>query len=366
MSVDEFRRRVIEAGLLTAEELRGFEASVPEGRRPADGAEYARALVEAGKLTKFQASCVYQGKYRYLVLGQYEILDRLGAGGMGQVFRARHREMDRVVALKILPPERMRSAQLVERFRREVRAAARLIHPNIVTAFDAGEAKGVHFLVMEYVDGRDLSSVVEEHGPLPVEEAVRCVLQAAEGLAYAHEHGVIHRDIKPSNLLLSREGVVKILDMGLARLGEPEKAEGGGDRITGTGQVMGTVDYMAPEQAREARLADHRSDIYSLGCTLYRLLTGRAPYCGESAVEVILAHLQAPIPSLRAVRPEVPLRLELVFQKMVAKRPEDRYQSVREVIEALREVVVLEPVGVRAEGEREGGRILLCRRYFGT
>jgi len=345
VSLEEYRRRLVEAGLFSAEELRQFEQALPPDRRPGDAGDLAAELHRAGRLTRFQAAAVYQGKHRYLVLGEYEILERLGAGGMGQVFKARHRAMDRVVALKILPAERVRSPEAVERFRREVRAAARLTHPNIVIAYDAGEAKGVHFLVTEYVDGQDLARIVAEHGPMPVEEAVGCIIQAAQGLQYAHEHGVVHRDIKPGNLLLSREGVVKVLDLGLARLAQSAGVDAQtGERLTGSGQVMGTVDYMAPEQIQDTHAADHRADIYSLGCTLYRLLTGRPPYEGESHVQVLMGHLQQPVPSLQDARPEVPPALDLVFQKMVAKRPEDRPQSMREVIAALEQAVVREPV----------------------
>ncbi len=255
--------------------------------------------------------------------------------------------------MKVIRPEQVASPAAVERFRREVRAAAKLIHPNIVIAYDAGEAKGVHYLVMEYVEGQDLGSVVRERGPLSVQGAVECILQAARGLEYAHQRGVIHRDIKPANLILSKEGVVKILDLGLARL-KPLAVEDSrqGDRLTGTGMVMGTVDYIAPEQIRQSHEVDGRADIYSLGCTLYRLLTGRAVYEADSAVQVLVAHLEAPIPSVAAARAEVPMALDLIFQKMVAKRPEDRYQSMGEVIRALEGL--LREMGV-ALGRGRGG-----------
>ena len=217
---------------------------------------------------------------------------------------------------------------MLARFEREVRAAAKLSHPNIVAAYDADEANGVHFLVMEYVEGNDLSALVKKNGPFPVARTVNYILQAARGLEFAHKKGVIHRDIKPSNLLLDNEGAVKILDMGLARI------ESGGDaatksELTGTGAVMGTVDYMAPEQALSTHHADARADIYSLGCTLYYLLTGRAAYDGETLMAKLLAHREQPIPELGAGVPE---EIEAVFRKMVAKSVEDRYQSVSEVV----------------------------------
>lgn len=200
---------------------------------------------------------------------------------------------------------------------------------------------------MEYVEGEDLGRLVTAHGPLPVQEAVECVLQAAQGLAYAHQQGVIHRDIKPGNLLSDRSGAVKIFDMGLARVVLPGGETAPGDQLTGTGQVMGTCDYMAPEQAVSTHRVDGRADSYSLGCTLYRLLTGEAPYKGKTLVEVLLAHREAPIPSLRKKRPEVTEELEAVFRRMVAKRPEERYQTMEEVIRALEGCLVK----VAVEGE---------------
>jgi eukaryotic-like serine/threonine-protein kinase len=263
----------------------------------------------------------------------YEILGELGRGGMGVVFKARHRRMDRLVAIKVLPGDLVQDAAAVSRFEREVKAAARLKHPNIVAAYDAAEAEGVHFLAMEYVEGTDLSAFVRRQGPLSIERAVDCVLQAAHGLAYAHRHGVVHRDIKPGNLLLDGEGVVKVLDMGLARF---ETALGADEtELTGMGQIMGTVDYMSPEQALDTRHADARADIYALGMTLWYLLTGRSAYVGENALARLLAHREQPIPSLRAACPAASPELEAVFMKMVAKNPDDRYQTMADVIAAL-------------------------------
>jgi serine/threonine protein kinase len=259
---------------------------------------------------------------------------------MGLVLKARHRMMGRRVALKIMSPKAVQSPDSVRRFQREVHAAARLTHPNIVAAFDADQAGQTHFLVLEYVEGRDLSSLVKSQGCLDPAKAVDCILQAARGLQYAHEQGVIHRDIKPGNLLMDEEGTVRILDMGLARLeGTAEQAE-----LTGTDQIMGTVDYMAPEQAADTRRADARADIYSLGITLWYLLTGRPAYSGDTLMAKLLKHRDGPVPSLTAACPAASKSLEAVFSRMVAKHPDERYQSMTEVIADLLHVQAGAPV----------------------
>ena len=251
---------------------------------------------------------------------------------MGQVFKAQHRRMDRIVAIKILPSALTKDAAAVARFEREVRAAARLEHPNIVTAHDSDEAGGVCFLVMQFIDGSDLSALVKKNGPLAPERAVDYVLQAAHGLAYAHEQGVVHRDIKPANLLVDAKGTVKILDMGLARLESTVGADAGtAADLTASGTIMGTVDYMAPEQALNTKHADARSDIYSLGCTLHYLLVGQAPYAGETLMEKLLAHREQPIPDLGAAG-LVPPALQAIFERMIAKDPVDRYPAMSEVV----------------------------------
>lgn len=266
-------------------------------------------------------------------LGDYRIVSRLGVGGMGTVYRAVHERMGREVAVKLLRPEIQKNPMLLQRFDREVRAVARLSHPNIVTALDAREHEGLHFLVTELVDGRDLDQTVRINGPLPPLDALECVLQAARGLAYAHSQGVIHRDIKPANLLKSKDGTIKILDMGLARISNADSSTD--VNLTGTGVMMGTAAYMPPEQARDTRKADARSDLYSLGCTLFYLLTGRTAFTGTTQMDMILSHVNQPIPSLRQISGQIPVAVDRIFQRLVAKNPDERFQSAEELISAL-------------------------------
>lgn len=328
VALEEFVKQIEDSGVIAPGKLDNF---VPPKAHPKDAQELARQLVQSKQLTKFQAQEIYQGRASSLILGNYTILDKIGAGGMGQVFKAEHRRMKRTVAIKMLPRNLTKDALSIARFQREVEVAAKLSHPNIVAAHDADEARGVHFLVMEYVAGSDLSALVKKHGPLSVAKAVNYVLQAARGLDFAHKKGVIHRDVKPGNLLLDAEGTVKILDMGLARLSSDGNAATQSE-LTGAGAVLGTVDYMAPEQAVDTRHADARADIYSLGCTLYYLLSGKSAYEGETLMAKLLAHRETPIPSLGD---NVPKPVQAVFRKMAAKRVEDRYQAMSEVVTAL-------------------------------
>jgi len=331
-SAEQFLKGLIGSGLMLAEEVQAFVArlSLPQQR---DARLLAQEFVRQGKLTKYQAIMLYQGKSKGLVLGNYAVLDKLGQGGMGLVFKARHRRMQRLVALKVLPPAVTKNPSAVQRFQREVQAVAKLDHPNIVAAYDADESHDVHFLVMEYVDGSDLSRLVKKQGPLPVGQALDCIVQAARGLEHAHAAGIIHRDIKPSNLLLDSKGTVKILDMGLARFEGSGNAPSStkADELTQSGSIMGTCDYMAPEQALNTKRADQRADIYSLGCTLYYLLTGHVMYGGETSMEKLLAHRETPIPPLPGAGPE----LETLYRRMVAKKAEERYASMHEVIAGL-------------------------------
>lgn len=284
--------------------------------------------------------------------GEYIVLEKLGAGGMGQVFKALHPQMHRLAAVKTLNDEVFDSPDAIDRFFQEVQVAAGLNHSNIVMTYHAGLQDDRPYLVMEYVEGRDMAGLLAERGSLPIGEAVDYIVQAAQGLQYAHGSGIIHRDIKPQNLLVDRSGTVKILDMGLARRVEPlDSAEESSSRLTQSSHIMGSWDYLSPEQAEDPRDADARSDVYSLGCTLYRLLTNRPIYVAETTMKRLIAHREAPIPSLCDARPEAPTELDAVFQRMVAKRPENRFASMDEVIEALKPFAVPSEAPTAAYGE---------------
>jgi len=296
--------------------------------------ELAKELVDRGWLTPWQINQLAKGKGEDLLLGQFLLLTPLGEGGMGQVFKARQRRLGRLSALKIVRKECLASPAAVQRFRREAQAAARLDHPNIVRVYDADEVKGTHLLAMEYIDGVDLSKLVKKDGPRPVVEACQFIRQAALGLQHAHERGMVHRDIKPSNLMCTKQGTIKILDMGLARLDQSSPETDAGP-LTATGAVMGTPDYLAPEQARNARQVDIRADIYSLGCTLYYLLTGRPPFQSESLTEKLLQHQMDEPPAVEKVRPGLPAGLPAIIRKMMAKKPDDRFATPGAVAAAL-------------------------------
>jgi serine/threonine protein kinase len=329
-----FLANVRQSGLIPDNELDAALERVPTTRR---GRSVARGLVQMGLLTKFQAQLLLVGRTHGFVLGQYRILDQLGQGGMGRVFKAEHVTMGRTVAIKVLAPQHTKTEKARQLFMREVRAAGKLMHPNIVTAHDANEIDGRHYLVMEFIDGPNLDQLVRDRGPLPVGLACDIVRQAASGLQCAFEQGMVHRDIKPSNLLLQRTGttlssgyLVKILDFGLARLGDT--AEVGNNNTTTSNVVMGTPDYLSPEQARDLHLVDIRSDLYSLGCTFYFLLTGQVPFPGGTTVEKLNRHTtDEPLP-VEQLRPDLPQEVADIVQCLLAKNPVNRYQTPAELV----------------------------------
>lgn len=340
-SLNQFISELSALGLTSSEECATLLQEIPAPEQPQTAEQMAALLIRKNRLTSYQQQRIFSGEGNSLVMGNYLILDHLGKGGMGVVLKARHQRMDRLVALKVMATSEVHSPEAVKRFQREVQAAARLTHPNIVIAYDADEAAGSYFLVMEYVAGMDLYQHVQQQGPLSVEDAAGLVVQAARGLEFSHRQGVIHRDIKPANLLLDHQGVVKILDMGLARLEGSLANNANGAGLTSTGVIMGTVDFMSPEQAVDTKHADARSDIYSLGCTFYYLISTETLYQGDTLMKRLLAHQSAPVPPLLERLPGAPENelekarfeeINAIFLRMVAKRPEDRYQTMTEVI----------------------------------
>lgn len=332
-SVEEFMDRLVHSGLMSMRDVAEFHRGMPAERR-SDTELFAKELVKSRKLTKFQASAVYQGKTQGLVFGDYFVLDKIGVGGMGKVFKARHRQTGQVFALKVMSSQAMKSAKAIRRFQQETEVAKRLRHPNIVATYSSGELDGLHYLIMQYIDGENLRNEAKSRVKMPVSEVVSAMIQTARGLEYAHGQGAVHRDIKPSNLLLDKTGTVMILDMGLARIEDPDDEDDAG-RLTQAGQMLGTAEYMSPEQVEDPRHANAASDVYSLGCTMFYLLTGTPPFRGSFVAETLIMHATTPIPSLKARRPDVPDALEAVFRRMMAKKPGDRFQTMTEVIEVL-------------------------------
>ncbi len=334
-----FLKNLQASGLMPPRDLKALLKRLPLTNR---GRSVARFLVTEGLLTKFQAELLLAGRTSGFLLGQYRILEPIGQGGMGRVFKAVHQTMNRVVALKVLAPQQMNTERARELFKREVRAAGHLMHPNVVTAYDASCAEGRHYLAMEYVDGPNLERLVKDRGPLPAGLACEIVRQAANGLQYAHEMGMVHRDIKPGNLLAQHGPtplsplVVKILDFGLARL-QPAVAgmRSEGTILTVDNTVMGTPDYLSPEQSRNLHRVDIRADLYSLGCTFYYLLTGQVPFPGGTSLEKLVRHTAEEATPLEAYRPDLPAAVAAVVRRLMAKDAADRYQTPAELAAAL-------------------------------
>ena len=331
----EFLQAIRKSAVLSEKQFEKVEANVAEGNYPLEPAELASRLVKDGVLTAFQSRQILKGKSQGLVFGRYVILDFLGKGGMGSVYKAWHRMMGRVVALKILDPRCVSSRQSLARFRREMQLVGRLDHPNVVRAFDADRVGEYHFIAMEYVAGQNLEDLLKERGALPPADVAYFASQAADGLAHAHALGILHRDIKPSNLLLTDARKIKILDFGLGTLLEKDELPAA---LTAAGITVGTPDYLSPEQARMVKL-DGRSDLYSLGCTMYHLISGQLPFKGESSMDCIVGRITGKAIPISQVRPGLPPRLVQAIEKLMATNPDDRYQTADEAAAALRSLL---------------------------
>jgi hypothetical protein len=349
LSVQNVFGLVIRSRLLGPEEARAmFDRWQAEAKDNAGNvAEFARWMVAHQYLTEYQATLLARGHADCFFLNQYKVLDRLGRGRMAGVYKALHR-LGQIVAVKVLPPSKAKDAPLLARFQREARLALRLKHPNVVRTFQVGEAGGLHYLVMECLEGETLDDVLQRRKKLPPAEAVRVIYQALLGLEHLHEQGMVHRDIKPANLMIVPAGAagpadttlrsaVKILDMSLARALSDESVDEGADQpqLTTEGTLLGTPDYMAPEQARDAHAADVRADIYSLGCVLFHLIAGQAPFPDSNIISQMIRHAsEAPRP-LKEFNAAVPDGLQQIVSWMMAKDPNKRYPTPGRAAQAL-------------------------------
>jgi serine/threonine protein kinase len=349
-TVDEFLEMVRKSGVVETARLdTHLQPLRAAAALPPSPPATAELLIRDGLLTRFQVEHLLAGKYLGFRLGDYIVLELLGSGGMSAVYLCEHKEERRRVAIKVLPRSLANDQTLLKRFYREARASAALDHPNIVRGFEAGQEKNQHFFVMEYVEGQSLQELVSKNGQMPIQEAASYVCQAALGLQHAFEAGVVHRDIKPGNLLVDRDQTVKILDMGLSRFYNDE------DSIL-TRDVLGTLDYLAPEQARDSHQVDTRADIYSLGGTFYFLLTGQSPL-GTESFEQKMAQSWKPPKPIRQFRPDVPETLTAIADKMMDREADRRYPTPMDAATALlpwvTEVVKAKVVAQRKKPSRE-------------
>jgi eukaryotic-like serine/threonine-protein kinase len=334
-SGEAFLDLVRRSGLVEKDRLGEVAAQLQRdagGESLGDAESVAKRLIQAKLITRWQANKLMEGRHKGFFLGKYKLLDHLGTGGMSSVYLGEHVLMQRRVAIKVLPKDRVRDTSYLGRFHREAQAVAALDHRNIVRAYDVDNLGDLHYMVMEYVEGRDLQQIVKSEGPLDYATVAEYIRQAAEGLAHAHEAGLIHRDVKPANLLVDQKNVIKILDLGLARFSADEKAS---LTLAFDENVLGTADYLAPEQAIDSHRVDARADIYGLGCSMYFLLTGHPPFVGGTLPQRLVMHQKQPPPSILIDRPDAPHDLIQICLKMLAKKPEQRYQSADEVAKAL-------------------------------
>jgi len=332
-TVEGFLKVVLSSGLLDRRQLQEVLREVPKEQRK-DPHALADYLVRKGKLSRFQASKLLRGSGKGLLLGHYQVLAPIGRGGMSTVYLARDERSKELVALKVLTPSRWRQHErLLARFQREMELSRRVAHPHLAWTYESGFCLGVYYIAMEYIPGKNLSKIVAESGPLKVPRAARLMAEVASGLEHAHNQGLIHRDLKPSNILITPNDHAKVLDLGLALM-QGEQAEQ--EVIGGQGYIVGTMDYIAPEQTMDAAAVDGRADLYSLGCTLYFALSGQPPFPGGTSREKMRRHRQEEPRSLRELVPDIPLGLARLIERLMAKEPANRPPSAAAVEEELR------------------------------
>ncbi len=336
ISSEKFLRTTKKSGLVSEDDVARCLAAWADKSRgplPDDATEIAELLIEAGLINRWQADNLLKGKYKGFRLGKYKLLGHLGKGGMSQVYLAEHSVMERLVAIKVLPSRYVENPNYLDRFKREARAVAALDHPNIVRAYDIDQDGNTHYIVMEYVEGRDLQRIVNEDGTLDPVDAADYIAQAALGLQHAHEAGLVHRDVKPANCLVDNRRTLKLLDMGLAKFSKDHHPS---ISAIHDDSVVGTADYLAPEQARNSQNVDARADIYGLGCTLYFTLTGQPPFPDGSIAQRLLKHQNENPQSIYEKRPEIPPALVELCGRMMKKSADQRIQTAAEVALELR------------------------------
>jgi len=335
LSVESFLDFVERSELVEAQTLQAALDDFKQqhsGEMTTDADRLANFLIDRKLLTTWHVEKLMEKKYRGFSLGKYRMLRLIGSGGMSTVYLAEHKLMHRQRAIKVLPKRRVKDSSYLARFHLEAQATSQLDHPNIVRCYDVDNDGDTHYIVMEFIEGKDLNTIVKQEGHLPLELACNYIAQSAEGLAHAHEKGLIHRDVKPANLLVDKKGIVKILDLGLALFSDNEQAS---LTVEHNENVLGTADYLAPEQAVNSHKVDHKADIYGLGCALYFLLTGRPPFPEGTLAQRIAKHQTQMPEDIRKIRPDCPRDLADICVKMMQKRPEKRYATMREVADAL-------------------------------
>jgi serine/threonine-protein kinase len=321
-----FLASAVKSNLVSMDEMRRLMKLLYDQGDDFSAKHVAKSFVHAGALTHWQSEQLARGKKRGFFLGDFLLRKPLGRGGQCVVYLAKHRIMERSVALKILPAEEASRTAVANRFQREARVASQLNHPNVVCVYEFGECEKKYFLAMEYIEGDNLQEAVARGGAMSYLFALDVIRQAAKGLSHIHNRQIVHRDFKPSNVLLRTDGVVKVIDMGLAKA-KNDEFEG-----LDPARLLGTAEYVSPEQILDSRTANAQSDLYSLGCTFYFLLTGQAPYPGKDVDAQLAAHQIAPIPDPRAIRHDCPTGLVDLLTRLLAKKPQDRPRSAKELV----------------------------------